>query len=818
MDQLTSNIQLQVEESTYTEAKNRLRRDNEKSNNRQAWSESKLGISFTQSASRQFASAVATFLNQPASEGRRLNRAAEKLRETGLESEVIAHLFTKALFNMLPLTHRKRVKRVSLCIKAADLIHDEWRIRVFAREDNRRNLLKKLFKQFDKRTYPRDWRKRTIMNYFYAEQVEWAGWTTHDKLHVGYALLLLFRESTSLVQAPRDSIYVDPTPELIAAVEAAMENRVMDYMIYPPMVMKPLPWTVNHLFRGGYLSTKLIRRYPIIKGSKKRDVPRFMSMQWDSLLPAINALQETPWRVNKQTLDVLEWVMFERGGGMAGLPLADAKPLPPEPEGYRTDEEVRKAHDRICFLIHSENREIISKRLQVLFTITIAKQFKNFKAIYFPHNLDSRGRAYPLPAFLNPQGPDFTKSLLEFADGMPIENEEHAAWLAIAGANAYGNDKISLQERVNWVQDNDEMIFSIARDPKGDLRWMEASEPFQFLRFCFEWSAFWKTGFGFASHMVVPVDATCSGLQHYSAMLRDEVGGRSVNLIPGLPRQDIYQDVADRVNESLVNAPAEMVTMAKAWLTFGINRKITKRQVMVVPYAGTFASCMEYTRAAVTEKIKDGVMAPWGSDDPNPWIVYLSKLIWEAIDHTVVKGKEAMRWLSKSASEYTKWANKIEGTAYDKRMSWVTPDGFEAIHYRAEEKKHRVETYLDGRVQLAYHEPTAKLEGRDMALAVAPNFVHSYDACLLRMSVIKGLDLGITHFGMVHDSFGVHACQMGSFVQTCIKPSFIEMYSGNEIAKFEARLPDEVRAGLDPTPEQGVLDLNGVMENEFFFS
>lgn len=818
MDEYTSTLQLQVENNTYTDAKNRLRKDNEKSNKREAWSESKLGLSFSQSAARSFAKAVDDFINQPPEMGRRMNRAAEKLRETGLEPEAIAHLFTKAIFNLLPLTHRKRVKRVSLCIKGADLIHDEWRIRVFARDDTRKNLLKKLFKQFDKRTYPRDWRKRTIMNYFYAEQVEWAGWTTHDKLHVGYALLVLFRESTALIQAPKDSQYVDPTPELIAAVEAAMETRVMDYMIYPPMVMKPLPWTEKHLFRGGYLSTKLIRRYPIVKGSRKRDIPRFMEMNWGNILPAINALQETPWRVNKQMLEALEWVMFERGGGMAGLPLADSKPLPPEPEGYRTDEAIRKEHDRICFLIHSENREIISKRLQVLFTITIAKQFKNFKAIYFPHNLDSRGRAYPLPAFLNPQGPDFTKSLLEFAEGMTIDNEEHAAWLAIAGANAYGQDKISLQDRVNWVQDNDEMIFSIARDPKGDIRWMEASEPFQFLRFCFEWSAFWRTGFGFISHMVVPVDATCSGLQHYSAMLRDEVGGRSVNLVPSLPRQDIYQDVADKVNSRLLGTNGESLEMAKSWLAFGINRKITKRQVMVVPYAGTFASCMEYTRAAVQEKIKEGYPAPWGAEDSNPWIVFLAKLIWDAIDQTVVKGKEAMRWLSKAASEYTKYSNPLDGSPYDKRMSWVTPDGFEAIHYRAAEKEKRVNTYLDGRVALTYRDPTNKLEPRDMSLAVAPNFVHSYDACLLRMSVNRGLGLGITHFGMVHDSFGVHACEMGRFVQDCIKPAFIEMYQEDALAKFEARLPPEVKEKLEPIPSFGTLDISGVMENEFFFS
>lgn len=809
-------VQTSLETAGLEHAQRRLKADNDKTNKRGVWSESKLGISFQRAAATAFAKTVHGFLNQPAEKGRRMNRAAEKLRVTGLEPEAIAHLFTKALYNLIPLTHKRRVKRVSLCIRAADLIHDEWRIRTFSRTEERKALLRKLFKQFDKRTYPREWRKRTIMNYFHSEQVDWSMWSTADKLHVGYALLLLFRDSTGLVEASPSSTYVEPVPALVEAIEEAMNNRVLDYMLYQPMVVPPRPWTDDHLFRGGYLSSKTVRRYPIVKGSRKRDVERFQKIDWSRILPAINALQETPWRINKTILSVLEWTMFERGGDMAGLPRADKKPIPPEPEGYRTDEEIRKAHDKVCFLIHSENREVISKRLSVLATINLAKQFKNFRAVYFPHNLDSRGRAYPLPAFLNPQGPDYTKALLEFAEGKPILDDNAAGWLAIAGANAYGKDKISLQERVDWVQENEEMIFSIAADPKADLRWMAASEPFQFLRFCLEWAGFWNTGFGYVSHMVVPVDATCSGLQHYSAMLRDEVGGRSVNLVPGLPRQDIYQDVADKVIEKMMENTS---LFDPGWIKFGINRKTTKRQVMVVPYAGTFSSCLEYTRAAVQEKLKEGHLLPWDKSEHDDRIVYLSKLIWTSIDETVIKAKEAMRWLSKAASEYTKWANKnLSGNAFDKRLTWVTPDGFEVIHYRLDEKKRHVETYLDGRVRLTYMEPTTKLEAKDMALAVAPNFVHSYDAALLRMSVMKGLERGLRHFGMVHDSFGVHAADMSMFLSECIKPSFVEMYQKDVLAEFRDRLPAEVVAVLDPLPEAGTLDLNGVLESEFFFS
>lgn len=816
MDTDLKEKQIIIEQEMFTDAKRRLADDNRKSASRQAWSESKLGRQFTRSASMSFQESVKAQLAKVGSGAGRGTRSFELLRKTGIEPEVIAHLFTKAVYNALPLAHRKRIKRVSLCIRAADLIHDEWRIRVFSQVDARRALLRKLFKTFDKRTYPREWRRKTILNYFHAEQLEWSGWSTREKLTIGYALLVLFRDTTGLVIAPKDSVFVDPAPALIEEYEKAVVNRPLDFMIYKPMVVPPRPWTTDHLYRGGYMSSSLVRRYPIVKGARRRDVLRFMEMDWSQILPAINALQETPWHVNSRVLDILEWAMFERGGNVAGLPPSDPKPLPPEPEGYRTDEQVTKDHNRVCFLIHSENRENISKRLAVLSTIAIARQFRNFKAIYFCHNLDTRGRAYPLPAFLNPQGPDYVKSLLEFSRGKPIDNDEQAAWLAIAGANAYGKDKIGLQERVNWVQDNDEMIFSIARDPKTDLRWMEASEPFQFLRFCFEWSGFWQQGFGYISHMVVPVDATCSGLQHYSAMLRDEVGGRSVNLVPHLPRQDIYQDVADKVIEALF---ADGSDMAKDWVKFGIDRKITKRQVMVVPYAGTFSSCMEYTREAVREKLKEGHLCPWNTSDEadhQQRIIYLSKLIWEAIDQVVVKGKEAMRWLSEVARVFTKHVNSTELDGYAKRMTWITPDGFEAVHYRVDAKKKQTKTFLDGRVDLAYYEETNALSSKDMALAVAPNFVHSYDACLLRMAVMKGLGAGLTDYGMVHDSFGVHASDMAMFLSDCVKPAFIEMYQVNALKAFADRLPE----GLDlpPIPSQGTLDLLGVQDSEFFFS
>jgi DNA-directed RNA polymerase len=207
------------------------------------------------------------------------------------------------------------------------------------------------------------------------------------------------------------------------------------------------------------------------------------------------------------------------------------------------------------------------------------------------------------------------------------------------------------------------------------------------------------------------------------------------------------------------------------------------------------------------------------ADDDRDRIVYLAQLIWEAIDETVVKGKAAMSWLSKLARTYSKASNKkVYATPYEGRMEWSTPDGFPVVHYREERKKSQVDTYLDGRVQLTVWEDAGRLETGEMALALPPNFVHSLDATHLRMTINNALGKGIKSFGMVHDSFGVHAKLMTEFLNQCVKPAFLEMYGEHDpIQEFYDKYKDLVEDCPLP-PSKGSLSLDGVLSSEFFFS
>lgn len=45
--------------------------------------------------------------------------------------------------------------------------------------------------------------------------------------------------------------------------------------------------------------------------------------------------------------------------------------------------------------------------------LAIAGENAGYEAIYFPHRLDFRGRAYAAGTTLHPQGPDMCRALLE---------------------------------------------------------------------------------------------------------------------------------------------------------------------------------------------------------------------------------------------------------------------------------------------------------------------------------------------------------------------------------------------------------------------
>lgn len=59
----------------------------------------------------------------------------------------------------------------------------------------------------------------------------------------------------------------------------------------------------------------------------------------------------------------------------------------------------------------------------------VARDFRHGN-FYFPHSLDFRGRAYPMPPHLNHLGGDVSRGLLHFAEARPL-GKDGLFWLQV---------------------------------------------------------------------------------------------------------------------------------------------------------------------------------------------------------------------------------------------------------------------------------------------------------------------------------------------------------------------------------------------------
>ena len=624
-------------------------------------------------------------------------------------------------------------------------------------------------------------------------------------------------------------------------------HMIANAVRYLPTVIPPRPWTDPH--NGGYygesmLGTQLIRlkvqtKTKFLKAYNKK----LASIDLSTIYKALNAMQNTPFVINKFILQILKEI-YASGGELGGVPRTEPYPTLPKLSDDATEEEL-KEHKKKAVGIYKQEEARKSKALRCLLALKVAEKFSTYDKIYFPWNIDYRGRCYPIPTALSPQGDDIQKSLLLFANPSSL-NEGDDRWMAIHGANLAGNDKISFDDRVAWVVENTTNIIASADDPLGYTWWYDVSKgdyPMEFLSFCHEWKRLHDykaenngSVKGFMSNLPLAFDGTCSGLQHFSAILRDEVGGHAVNLVPSDKVQDIYSIVADKVNVQLLKDAQTGTedekkegsdsykygtrTLAQNWVAFdrikfgkdGITRKVCKRSVMTLAYGSK--------QYGFKENLLTDIIHPYVLDHPdnNPFLnpnqaaVYMAKLIWDAVATTVVKAVEGMEWLQKVAGLITESGEVV---------SWTTPNGFlvQQNYMKMEQKVIKLR-FGGSQVRFYNQEETDEIDTRRQRNGIAPNFIHSMDASHLQRVVCAESDKGNKNFMMIHDSFGTDAAHAGSLYKT-IREEFVGLYKDqNHLENFLGSvgyLIDDLDA-VPAIPKFGKLDLELVKQSDFCFA
>jgi DNA-directed RNA polymerase len=200
--------------------------------------------------------------------------------------------------------------------------------------------------------------------------------------------------------------------------------------------------------------------------------------------------------------------------------------------------------------------------------------------------------------------------------------------------------------------------------------------------------------------------------------------------------------------------------------------------------------------------------------NPNQAATYMAKLIWDAVGATVIKAVEGMSWLQDVAALISSGGNVV---------TWTTPNGLPVQqNYMKEEVvvKHLRFNKARIRIYTTQEKDTEEIDNNAQRNGIAPNFIHSMDACHLQRVVMAEKTAGNNNFMMIHDSFGTDCAHAGDLYKT-IRSQFIGLYKDqNHLQTFMEQvaylIPDDEE--VNDIPSFGKLNLDDVAESDFCFA
>lgn len=659
--------------------------------------------------------------------------------------------------------------------------------------------------------------------------VNWEEWSATNLHQIGAWCIDLLVEvgmlelSTERKSATKTVSYVNLTDTCLRLIEDT--KRVVSYFRPQrlPFVEKPRDW--DGVFGGGYYTKRMQNTFPRALRVSPTQLDYILPRQddfRDTVIRTINILQSVEWCVNKQILSVQQ-AMFK------GFKESD-KPDPLEchsrPDTDWTDEEKaqHKLWKREMAKWYTANKVKRYAAAKEAMSLSVAREFQDYEQIYFMYFADWRGRYYPLTTGISPQGQDYQKALLQFKHGDPLDSAEAVEFFLLLGSTKFGFDKGSIQERIEWVKQNHEIIMACADDPVMHSDWWhrEADKPYQFLAWCFEYAE-WKRNPGtFISRLPCSLDGTCNGLQHASGMFRDKAGAVATNLLPSDRPNDIYAQVARVVEERLrgatftdrplpdgerVVSAGEQRRLASLWLSHGINRKLTKRCVMTLPYGSKKFSMGKFIR-------KDYMMeyhpVEFDVDEYKEAASFLGEFVWNAIGEVVVKAVEGMNY-------YQAVCRAITRKKDCEVVRWTAPSGLPIVQTYFSTEFIQFRARQSGNTRLKVLKEKERIDKLGHANGISPNVTHSCDASHLSNVTCAAYDAGIRSFAMIHDDYGTTAAKT-ALLSRLIRTKFVELYESNPFEKIANELESQaVEKYIPRRPEMGDLDLSEVVNSKYFF-
>ena len=325
-----------------------------------------------------------------------------------LEPDIASLITAKSIINSITISR----KLTSAAINVASKIEDEIALRSF--EEGRPEHYGIVKADLDKRSFGYQYKRRKLRESAQKNSLEWQVWTRSEKVHVGYKLIELMCTTTGLCDVQTVITHKRREKKLIPTAKTLEwinnRNDFLEVLApeYFPTIVPPRRWEQGKAIGGGYYS-RHIKPLSLVKYRKRENLQQLENVEMPLVYKAVNAQQDTPYKINEFILDVLEKA-WSKNISIGGLPKAELEELPVKPHDIDTNKEARRAYRQKAVLVHTENARQKSKRLLFAKVVWIAKMFRD-RPFYHAHTLDFRSRCYQVTNYLNGQGVDFAKAL-----------------------------------------------------------------------------------------------------------------------------------------------------------------------------------------------------------------------------------------------------------------------------------------------------------------------------------------------------------------------------------------------------------------------
>lgn len=644
--------------------------------------------------------------------------------------------------------------------------------------------------------------KRLTKQHGFGEDKLWVEWTADHKFMVGLSLLEvaavigLINRTWSYNQMGKKQSYVELTDEAIALHEQTFQQMIeMAYLSYP-LLVPPVEWEKQkglaiHNVSGGYYTDWIREQNPMCRGRHYRSEFSDLSVEF------LNTISKTGWVIDDQILHIQnELQRKEISVGSFLVLVRDPRldeAMPQRLVDLPKDHEERREWRWTMRRLHEAHEELRMKTIRTRQSVAMANEFLTHPRFYLSWSNDYRGRVYSQQAWLSPHATDAEKALIRFADGCKLD-ERGKWWAAQAVGSAYLGSRLNLEERVKWTYANKDLISAVAIDPYATREiWGKAKEPFEFLQLAIEWfkvvitqqEHIWRIGVG--------ADATASGLQLLSSMLRDENGMKFSNVLPpkdaNEPPQDAYLEV--------LRVAREMAAQDEK----------TQHLVKHLTYRGLGKTMMVQVYGACWMTIRDKVVKVFDEEGLFP-----EHITREDCCNVATLVKKASRQVFPKAFDALDWLKTLATCAINegsKEFCWNTPAG-DTIRLREfEAVSVDVRTSHLGKVRIPVGD--GDIDTHAMRKALPPSFIHSYDAALLKLA-FQGWTKPIA---VIHDCLKVLPTDVDEALER-VRRAFYKVCDGNPLQDIKDTF--QVPTDAIETIPQGDGELDEVLSSVYLFN